>query len=257
MKGLKDQHVVIVGATGTIGTAIAEVFDDEEARLFLLGLNNRDAMENMQGRLKHVDAAKMGLDLAVDKNVKELFESIPVNWEERIDSLVVSSGTNPSAAAVRDLAIEDWQKTIDVNLTLPFLCVKHALRYMGQGGSIVIIGSIFGIESPANRGAYGASKHGLLGLAQTVCREEGGKGIRINVICPGPVWGPIVYAIFQKHAQKTGISVDDYIAQRLSKIPTGRFAEGRDVAGLAAYLCSDGAKYINGQALKLTGGAVE
>lgn len=256
VKGLK---IAVIGATGTIGRVVAQTLGNGGARLFLHGLRNREAMENLKASVASTDGVGFA-DLTLEGETISLFSQIATTWGGKLDGLVVCLGINPTAAPIRDLTLRDWQGTISVNLTAPFLCVKHAipiLRNSGRG-SIVLLDSIFGVESPANRGAYGAAKHGLAGLVQTVSKEEGGSpGLRINAICPGPLWGPNVHQIFVKHAAETHTSIEDYVKQRIARIPAGRFAQEQDVANLARFLCSDESSYISGQLVRLTGGASE
>ncbi len=260
MGDISGKRILIIGATGTIGRVIAEVFDSNQARLFLHGLKNKLAMDDLKSRLKHVEGIVFG-DISVENEVARIFHTVSDSWNGCLDAIVLCAAINPTAIRIRDLDVKDWERTIAVNLTGTFLCIKHGIPLLvnSNGGKIVILSSIFGIESPANRGAYGTSKHGITALVQTVSKEEGGPktNIQINAICGGPAWGPIVYDIFKKHAESRGINVEDYVKERLSKIPAGRFMEARDVALLAMFLCSKDSDYINGQLIKLTGGSIE
>jgi NAD(P)-dependent dehydrogenase (short-subunit alcohol dehydrogenase family) len=153
-------------------------------------------------------------------------------------------------ASLLDMTVTAWQRTLDVNLSAAFYTVQAAGRVMraAGGGVIVNIASIAGHNIPLpNRAAYVASKAGLVGLTRECAREFAAYNIRVNAVCPGVI-----------ETEMTAESRGDpaQLAKWLADIPQGRLGAPEDVCGLVLYLCSDGARYLTGQAINLDGGKV-
>jgi NAD(P)-dependent dehydrogenase (short-subunit alcohol dehydrogenase family) len=259
---IKGKKVLIVGSSGGLGQAIARSFDEAGARLMLHGHSNQLALDELKSTLDNVVGTCIA-DISVEDEVISLMQATSASLGG-LDAMVIASGTNPSARSIVDTPLTEWRRILDVNLTGPFLCLKHGITFLKRtefrrGGKVVIVSSIFAVQSPPNRAAYGASKHGLTGLVQSASKEFGGpdSDIHINAICPGPVWGPNVYNIFVKAAEEMGVTVEEYSKQRLRKIPAGRFLDPKELSSLVIFLCSGASDYVNGQIINITGGAIE
>jgi|SRR5882724_2567852 len=259
---IKNKRILLIGASGGLGQAMARSFDDAGAKLVLHGHSNKLALDELRSTLDNVAGNLVG-DITAEDDVISVIQDA-VGYMGGIDAIVIAAGINPSAHSIVDTPAVEWRRILDVNLTGPFLCLKHGVPYLKRtesrrGGKVVIISSIFAVQSPPNRAAYGASKHGLTGLVQSASKEFGGPNsdIHINAVCPGPVWGPNVYNIFVKAAEEVGVTVEEYSKRRLLKIPAGRFLDAKELAALVMFLCSDSSDYINGQVLNITGGAIE
>jgi NAD(P)-dependent dehydrogenase (short-subunit alcohol dehydrogenase family) len=171
----------------------------------------------------------------------------------RLDFAFNNAGVGPDGRRVPvlpivDLTEEIWDKTIDVNLKGTFFCMKHEIRQMirqGHGGAIVNTASIGGLKFIPNFGAYAASKSGLIGLSKTAALEYAGKGIRINVVCPGPTDGTLLMENIRSSNPEQGLE---------KGIPMGRIAATEEIANTALWLCSDYASFITGQAISVDGG---
>ena len=166
----------------------------------------------------------------------------------RIDVLVNNAGVSLITPA-EETAIADWRRVLEVNLTGPFLMSREFGREMlRQGsGSIVNIGSVAGLLGIADRAAYNASKHALIGLTRTLAAEWGGRGVRVNAVCPG--W---VKTEMDEEDQAGGGYTDADIQGRT---PMGRFAKPEDVAQVVAFLADPKLSgYVNGHALSVDGG---
>lgn len=257
---LTDKRIVVIGATAEIGRAASRALSEAGAVLYLHGHQNERALSDLAA---NTNAAGTALaDISREHEVQVLFGKIAGVWPEGFDAVVSCAGINPSAAPTGDVSLADWQDTIDVNLTGTFLCVRSAVRVLKKnagGGKIVLISSIFGLESPTNRVAYSASKHGLTALVQTVSKEFGGppNPIEINALCPGPVWSSNVRRIFERHAEERGVTVEEYVKERVSRIPAARFLDPDELARKVTFFCSSDSDYINGQVIPVTGGATE
>jgi NAD(P)-dependent dehydrogenase (short-subunit alcohol dehydrogenase family) len=244
---------LIVGATGDLGSALAHYFTDREARVVLHGNRNLSRLEELERVLRPVATIKA--DIRDPSECERVIrESSPE--DDPIDNLIIASGVNRVASPVAETGDEDLEETIEVNLMAPIRLVRAAIPHVSQQeGGIVLVSSVFGINAPANRAAYSIAKHGLIGLAQAVAREEGSR-LHINAICPGPMWSENVRHIFAEHARQAGIDVEEYVRRRMSAIPAGRFLDPRDCAAICWMLVSQESSYINGQAIPVTGGAV-
>ena len=165
-----------------------------------------------------------------------------------VDVLVNNAGISHICPAEQTTA-QDWRRVLEVNLLGPFLLCREAGRVMlGQrSGSIVNVASIAGLLGVADRAAYNASKHGLIGLTRTLAAEWGGRGVRSNAVCPGWVKTPMDVA-----PQAAGLYSDADIERR---VPMGRFASPRDVASAIAFLAdSEQSGFVNGHTLSVDGG---
>jgi 3-oxoacyl-[acyl-carrier protein] reductase len=177
-----------------------------------------------------------------------MVEAIAARWG-RLDILVNNAGIEPQGS-ILDLHLDDWQRTLDVNLTGPFLTSRAAAALMRQqgGGVIVNIGSIAGrVAGLRNRAAYVAAKTGLVGFTRECAREFAEYNIRVNAVCPGVIITEMTAHLRQNEAM---------MARWLDDIPQHRLGEPDDVAGVVVFLCSDGARYITGQAINVDGGKV-
>jgi NAD(P)-dependent dehydrogenase (short-subunit alcohol dehydrogenase family) len=170
----------------------------------------------------------------------------------RLDLLVNNAGTC-RLGAIADFPEADWRATFRVNVDGVFFCCQAALPPMlRQGtGNIVNVASWSGKSGAPYFGAYCASKFAVIGLTQSLAREVASRGIRVNAVCPGIVAGTGMRAGVDAESRALGRPTS---TERLGLIPLGRLAEPDDVAGVVAFLASDEARYMTGQAVNVTGG---
>ena len=147
---------------------------------------------------------------------------------------------------VVDADLDLWKQVLDVNLTGPFLTVKHAARRMEQGGSIVITASLNAVQPGIGMGAYCSSKAGVAMLAQVAALELGPAGIRVNAVGPGLV---------RTGLTEGGFMVPGIVEGYEENTPLGRHAQPEEIAGLVAWLASDEASYVSGSLYLIDGGA--
>jgi NAD(P)-dependent dehydrogenase (short-subunit alcohol dehydrogenase family) len=165
-----------------------------------------------------------------------------------VDVLVNNAGIS-SIGPAETTSAEEWRRVIDINLTGPFLlCQAFGARMLERGaGAIVNVASIAGLHGVSDRAAYNASKHGLIGLTRTLAAEWGGRGVRVNAVCPGWVKTPMDVA-----DQAAG-GYDD--ADITDRVPMGRFAAPQDIASAVTWLADpQQAAFVNGVALPVDGG---
>jgi NAD(P)-dependent dehydrogenase (short-subunit alcohol dehydrogenase family) len=175
----------------------------------------------------------------------------------RLDILVNNAGAAIGPAPILHMSEEAWHKTMDINANGTFLCCKHALPLMLEkrgNGRIINIASIAAVRPRAFMSAYAASKAAVVALTQALAQEVGEFGITVNAILPGDVdtgmkqWG------MQLESIVTSKSYEDIVLELTSRIPLQRLGLPNDVADLAAFLASEQASFITGQAYNLSGG---
>jgi NAD(P)-dependent dehydrogenase (short-subunit alcohol dehydrogenase family) len=187
------------------------------------------------------------MDVSDEAAVADLTERVLSRYG-RIDVLVNNAGISAITPA-EETTTELWRRVLEVNLTGPFLLSREIGRVMLAAGSgaIVNIASIAGLRAVSDRAAYNASKHGLVGLTRTLAGEWGGRGVRVNAVCPG--W---VKTEMDAADQAGGGYVDEDI---INQVPMGRFAVPGDIAAAVAFLADPAQSgFINGIALPVDGG---
>jgi NAD(P)-dependent dehydrogenase (short-subunit alcohol dehydrogenase family) len=237
---------VITGGAQGIGRRTAEVLAERGYRIAIIDLREPD-------ETLHSIASKGGEAFGYAGNVTDeaavaAFAGQVFARYGRADVLVNNAGVSYIAPA-EDTPIADYRRVIDVNLAAPFLLAQVFGRKMLQAGSgsIVNVASVAGLLGVADRVAYNASKHGLIGLTRTLAAEWGGRGVRVNAVCPG--W---VKTEMDAADQAGGTYTDADIAGR---VPMGRFASPDDVARAIAFLADPiESSFINGHTLSVDGG---
>jgi NAD(P)-dependent dehydrogenase (short-subunit alcohol dehydrogenase family) len=186
-------------------------------------------------------------DVASEPFVRELAERVARDFGA-LDALVNNAGISLIVPAEKTSG-EQWQQVMNVNLFGPFLLCKYlGAQMLSRGrGSIVNVASVAGLAGIAHRSAYNASKHGLIGLTRTLAAEWGGRGVRVNAVCPG--WIKTEMDV----ADQGGGAYSD--ADIVNRVPMARFASPEDVAqAIALLLDAERGAFINGVALPVDGG---
>jgi sorbitol-6-phosphate 2-dehydrogenase len=258
MGRLQDRVALVTGGAQGVGAAICRRLAQEGAHVVVADIQLRLA-EEVAGRIaaetgRRLHAAPM--DVTDETQVREAVDGV-IRDLGRLDILVANAGILHSAP-VEEMALERWRAVIEVNLTGYFLCAKHAARVMKtqRSGVILQINSKSGKRGSPRNGAYAASKWGGLGLTQSLALELAEFGIRVNAVCPGnlldsPLW---VDSLYDQYAVRHGIGKDEVRQRYLDQVPMKRGCSYDDVTGLVAFLASDEAGYMTGQAINVTGG---
>jgi NAD(P)-dependent dehydrogenase (short-subunit alcohol dehydrogenase family) len=237
---------LVTGAAQGIGQRTSEVLAE---RGFALALNDlRSPSETLLRVSRHGVEATEFLGSVADESAVERMAVVVMEKFGRIDVLVNNAGVS-SIAPAEEITTEEWRRVMDVNLLGPFLCCRTFGRIMLQqgSGSIVNVASVAGLLGVADRAAYNASKHGLVGLTRTLAAEWGGRGVRCNAVCPGWVKTPM-----DDTAQDAGLYRDSDI---INRVPQARFASPDDIAKAIAFLADpEQSGFVNGHTLSVDGG---
>jgi NAD(P)-dependent dehydrogenase (short-subunit alcohol dehydrogenase family) len=231
---------VITGAAQGIGKQTAAVLNDMDWSVVLLDLQPIDT--SIYG-----SALSLVGDITDESFVQSAANQTIENFG-RVDALVNNAGISYITSALETSA-EMYRKVIDVNLVAPFLLAKAfgGLMVKAGSGSVVNVASVAGLQGVADRSAYNASKHGLIGLTRTLSVEWGAKGVRVNAVCPGWVKTEM------DHKDQAGGSYSD--SDITDHVPMGRFAKPDDIAQSIAWLCDDSKSgFVNGISLPVDGG---
>ena len=237
---------VITGAAQGIGKRTAETLSE---RGYALALNDlRPPTETLAAVRKNgAEAIEFVGDIAQEDVVARFAAAVEARFA-RVDVLVNNAGISLIAAA-ESTGAGDFRRVLEVNLLAPFLLAKAfgAIMLRQGAGAIVNVASVAGLVGIADRAAYNASKHGLVGLTRTLAAEWGGRGVRCNAVCPG--W---VKTEMDAADQARGTYSDADITGR---IPMGRFATPDDVARAIAFLANpEESGFVNGHTLVVDGG---
>jgi NAD(P)-dependent dehydrogenase (short-subunit alcohol dehydrogenase family) len=241
-----NQVAVVTGGAQGIGRWTAELLAGRGYRLAIIDLEEPKAAVSAieaSGGTAFGFAGDITQEETVEVFAKKVLESY-----QRVDVLVNNAGISLICAAENTTAAE-YRRVMDVNLVAPFLLAQAFGRKMleARSGAIVNVASIAGLVAVADRAAYNASKHGLVGLTRTLAAEWGGRGIRVNAVCPGWVKTEMDVA-----DQAGGSYTDADITQR---VPMGRFARPEDVARAIAFLADESESgFVNGATLTVDGG---
>ncbi len=249
----QDPHqgrvALVTGGARGIGLAIATALRDAGLRIALV-----DASEKVFESACHLGDAALAMaaraDVSQEADCRRVVRDV-LAWGGRLDVLVNNAGITIKRGKDRfptmETSLQDWQRTLDVNLTGTFLMARECLPAMRERGW----GRVVNVSSQAGRAnsrfsgsAYAASKAGIIGFSRILAGEVGGFGITVNCVAPGRI-----------RSDMNAISGEEGNQWYLTQIPVGRIGEGSDVAAAVAYLASDAASFVTGTVIDVNGGA--
>ena len=239
-EALAGKIALVTGGLSGIGAAVAALFAASGARVIAADITAA------AGPIGEDAVAPARLDVADAGSCAALVDAIKARFG-RLDILVNSAGIGADLSFL-DTPVDVFDRVYAVNLRGTFLIGQAAARLMceGAGGSIVNLSSVSGMRGNLGRAAYGASKAGVVVLSQVMAVELASRGIRVNVISPGPIETPLVAVVH-----------DQAIRDAWGRfVPMGRYGQPSEIAAAALFLASDAASYITGQVLAVDGGFI-
>jgi NAD(P)-dependent dehydrogenase (short-subunit alcohol dehydrogenase family) len=243
---LADRTAVVTGAAQGIGRRTAEVLADHG---YAVALADLQPTGQVAGGLREKGAVVLEFqgDISNESMVADLAGKVEREWGQ-IDLLVNNAGIS-SISPAEEISSQQFRRVLEINLVAPFMLAKtFGVKMMARGtGAIVNVASIAGLVGIGNRAAYNASKHGLIGLTRTLAAEWGGRGVRVNAVCPG--WVKTEMDVADQSAG--GYTNEDIIG----RVPLARFASATDIAQAILFLADEKTSgFVNGHTLVVDGG---
>ena len=247
IRGVEGQRVLVTAGASGIGFAIASTLTALGARVAICDVSD-DALASAKQALREVIACKA--DVSADADVDAMFAVIARDLGG-LDALINNAGIAGPTGGVDEITSADWRRCVDICLTGQFLCARLAVPMLkaAGGGSIVNMSSAAGRHGYAFRTPYSAAKFGVIGFTQSLAKELGPSGIRVNAILPGIVEGPRMDKVISDRAKQVGISHQAMQERYLEKVSLRRMVSPYDVASMVAFLLSDAGANVSGQSL--------
>ena len=253
------QTALITGAGNGIGRAIAIAMAESDRNVVCADID-LSAAETTAATIRQlgVEATALKVDVGETSEISNMIQDIERQFG-RLDILVNNAGVT-RAADIMELTEADWDKIHRVNAKGVFFCLQNAAKQMieqGNGGRIINIASIAGRGfSGTSNAAYSASKGAVISLTKTAAQQLAKHDITVNSICPGVTTTEIVEGLVKTRAEARGISVEAIVKEMTDNIPLKRANEPEDIAAMAIFLASSGARNITGQSYNVDGGLV-
>jgi NAD(P)-dependent dehydrogenase (short-subunit alcohol dehydrogenase family) len=245
MKRLEGKVAVVTGGNSGIGLATAKRFQEEGAKVAILGRSKKTLDEAVKAIGNGVVAVQG--DVANLKDVDRLYAEVSQKLG-KIDVLFVNAGI-AKFVPFADTSESIYDEQFDTNIKGAYFTIQKALPLLNDGASIILNTSVVDQKGTAGASAYAATKAALRSLARTTAAELVARGIRVNTVAPGPIVTPIF--------GKTGLpqeAVDEFAKQVTAQVPMKRFGQPEEVAGAVAFLASQDASYITGVEINVDGG---
>jgi NAD(P)-dependent dehydrogenase (short-subunit alcohol dehydrogenase family) len=245
---LDGKVALITGAGSGIGRATSLIFAREGARLVLADIVAEGGEETLRMvEQAGAEAIFVRTDVSKLTEVEALVAKVISTWG-RIDCAFNNAGIDGKMAKLAECTEETWNRTIAINLSGVFFCMKAEIPHMLRqgGGAIVNTASVAGLTGSPGLPAYVASKHGVVGLTRAAALEYGREKIRVNCVCPGPIRTPMMSRLLTGRPE---------MEQRFASAePLKRLGEPAEIGEAVAWLCSDAASYVTGHAMPVDGG---
>lgn len=247
---------VVTGAAQGLGLGMAAQLARDGATVIIADLQLEKAeaeAERLRGKGLTVQAKY--LDVANSEEVDAFFRNV-VQGFGRLDILVNNAGVGQTVTPTVELSDEEWHRVLNITLNGTFYCCRAggAIMEQQESGSIVNVSSINGQNPAALVAAYNVAKAGVIMLTRTLALELAAYGVRVNAICPGPVYTDFNKSVMDQRRKSLDISLDEMVERIRKAVPLGRWGEPEDIAHGVAFLCSPESSWITGEVLRVSGG---
>lgn len=241
--GLNGKIAIVTGATAGIGKEIAKTLASKGATVVCVGRNKERGNAVVEEiKANGSEALFVSADITKEENLDEIIKTT-LDTYGKIDILVNNAGI-AVVAPMEEYPQEQWDAVVDTNLRGPYILIKKIMPHLIESkGNIVNIASISGVRPVSGAYAYSPSKAAVISLTQLLAMDYGKQGVRVNAVCPGTVETEILACV-----------PEEVVAAAAAAVPLGRLGRVSDIAKAAAFLASDDAEYITGQALIVDGG---
>lgn len=250
---LKGKTAIITGGGSGIGAAVARRFVTEGARVCIVG-RREDALDQVIKSLPSGSAVKCRGDVSQAEDLARIVETA-VDFGGTVNVLVNNAGVGTHGSII-DAPVEEWRKTLEINLVGPFMLMRAVIPHMikAEGGSIVNVSSLASLRGIPEGSAYCTSKAGLNMLTMQAALDFGVHGIRCNAVCPGFVFSDMTEEHFGQVAKDHGTDLNTYMKKVFQDIPSQKPATPDRIAGICCFLASDDSSYITGTVIPADGG---
>ena len=240
------KRVFITAGANGIGLAMAQAFAAAGSLVWVTDVDSAAVAALPDGIRGDV------VDVVDEPAMAALLARVGAQWGG-LDVVCCNAGIKGPTAAVADMPLQGWRECLAVNLDGAFLTAKHAIPLLGRGAVMLFTSSTAGIYGFPYRSPYAAAKWAVIGLMKTLAMELGPKGIRVNAILPGSVNGPRIDRVFADEAAAKGMTPDAVRRGYEQGTALHSLVDAVDIANMALFLASDGARLVSGQTLTVDG----
>ena len=251
MKLLNGQRALITGAGSGIGQVMAQHFEKAGARIWICDADTNNLEQSLK---ENPDWNGTPCDVSDENQVDQLFREMSDSFGG-LEILVNNAGIAGPTAPVEEIDPDEWRRSVGVNLNGAFYCTRLATPLLKNSpkASIINISSVAGRLGFARRLPYASTKWAMIGFTESLAKELGPSGIRVNALLPGIVEGPRIEGVFQARAESEGVPYEEVRDRVLNNVSMKRMVSAGDVAEMAVFLCSEAGKNISGQSISVCG----
>ena len=251
MKLLDGQRALVTGAGSGIGKVMAQHFEKAGARIWICDADTNNLKQSLK---ENSDLNGTPCDVSDENQVDQLFKEMSDSFGG-LEILVNNAGIAGPTAPVEEIDPGEWRRSVGVNLNGAFYCTRLATPLLKNSpkASIINISSVAGRLGFARRLPYASTKWAMIGFTESLAKELGPSGIRVNALLPGIVEGPRIEGVFQARAESEGVPYEEVRDRVLNNVSMKRMVSAGDVAEMAVFLCSEAGKNISGQSISVCG----
>lgn len=248
---MEKKTIIVTGAAGGLGSIVVRLLRERGCNVVCVD-RDAGALDRVVKEKASGEAVSVVADLGSAADVQRMVDTAVQKWG-RVDGLFLGAAVNGDAGPIINTSDEVFDHVIRTNLKSVWLGIKAAVPVMikSGGGAVVTVGSVAAVRGAPTLGAYAASKHGVVGLTQTVALEYAKQGIRANILCPGSMDTQLIQPMLLKRGDGDKAKG---LAATVAGIPNGRLAQPDELATTGVWLLLDAPKHLNGQSIILDGG---